>query len=83
MEESFPHYYEDGYVITNLATTGWRSVTYAGLYRDTNGFPYQWNKGMKKAKPVAQFVQGGWRGKRIENKKCWFGCELTYKYSAN
>lgn len=83
MEESFPHYYEDGYLITNLATSGWPIVWYAGVYRNGNTFPYQWNTLCKRAKPVAQFVGSIWRGKEIDKKKAWFGCGLTYNYSAN
>lgn len=83
MDEMFPHYYEDGYLITNRATTGWPIVQYGGIYRDTNGFPYQWNTYYKRSKPIAHFVSSAWRGKKIEPKKCWYGCDLIYKYSVN
>lgn len=83
MEETFPHYYEDGYLITNLSTTGWPTIWYAGIYRNTNGFPYQWNASSKRAKPVSGFIMGAFRGNKVGDKKCWYGCHLTYKYSAN
>lgn len=82
--KTFPHFYEDGYVITDLLTTGWKQIYYGGLYRNTHGMPYQWNKFFKRHKPIALFMQSEWRCSKTEDgKKCWYGCNLTYKYSAN
>lgn len=81
MEETFPHYSEDGIFGTGLV--GWRQIEYGGIYRDTNGFPWQWNKYGKRKKPVSEFVSSMRRGKKVDAKKCWYGCDLIYKYSAN
>lgn len=79
MNETFPHYYKDGY----FATGGWKEIFYAGIYRDTHGMPYQWNKFKKKSKPVSKFIVSQFRGEKVDAKKCWYGCELIYGYSAN
>lgn len=77
--ESFRHYYEDGYLFNG----GWGEIYYAGIYRNTNGMPYQWNKLYKKSKPIALFTSSQWRGNKADSKKCWYGCSLRYRYSAN
>jgi len=79
--ETFPFYSDDEIVVGGLV--GWKSVYWAGVYRDTQGFPYQWTRGMKRSKPVSDFITSAWRGKKVDQKKCWYGCELTFKPSAN
>lgn len=83
MNESFPHYYADGYVVTNERMSGWPIVFYSGLYKKTKVLPYQWNEGFKKSKPVAIFITSQWRTEIHENDKLWYRCEVKYKYSAN
>lgn len=63
--------------------TGWPIVFYAGLYRETNTMPYQWNVGYKRSKLVSVFVTSQWRTQCRENGKLWYGCDVLYKYSAN
>ena len=82
MNESFPYYYEDGYIVGGLV--GWKQIYYGAIYRNTQTFPYQWNKAYKSHKPVALFMSSQWRGnKSNDNKKCWFSCNLFYRHSAN
>ena len=59
-------------------------VCYGGVYKNTKVLPKQWNNLLKGHSPIALFMVSQWRGnKSSDNKKCWFGCELIYKYSAN
>lgn len=83
MGETFPHYYEDGCIVGNFASVGWKEIHYGGIYRDTCGFPYQWNRLVKRKKPIALFVTSMWRGDKVDNKKCWYGCDLVYKFSVS
>lgn len=83
MSETFPHYSEDGYVPTNTWSSGFDIVFYSGLYRETNNMPHQWNRNMKRSKPVAIFTVSQWRTKCKENGKLWYGCDLIYCHSNN
>lgn len=80
MEETFDHSWEDGFHMTG--PVGWSSISYSKIYRNTQGFPYQLNKHMKKSKQIAQFVCGMSRGEET-GKECFFMVYLIYKHSLN
>ena len=81
--ETFPYYAEDGYVVGGCFACGWKTVSYFGLYRETNGMPRQWNRCLKTHKPIAYFITGQWRTKHRQDKKLIYRCDTTYRHSEN
>lgn len=73
-----PHYYADGY----KAYGNWPSITFTGIYNNTNHLPYKLTTNRKKCKTVAIFIIGIYRGK-IVGDKCQFKFSMYYNHSIN